>query len=177
MSLEGTHFTFLFFFNYFFFLSFFLAATSLSCGTLVGSSLTHAGSVVAARRLLSSCGVRVFLSSCEHMGSVVCGTRALSLRRVSSVVVAHGLSCPSPCGILVPQPGIKPTSPALEGWFYTTGPPGKSLTSLVLLTFNWNWAFPYITKVSNKSQWSKWNTAATIILIALGISKLIYVYH
>ena len=28
---------------------------------------------------------------------------------------------------LVPQPGIKPTSLALEGGFLTTGPPGKSL--------------------------------------------------
>ena len=28
-------------------------------------------------------------------------------------------------GILVPQPGIKPTSPALEGGFLTTGPPEK----------------------------------------------------
>ena len=37
---------------------------------------------VAARRLLSSCGVRVFSSlvvaqAPEHVGSVVCGTRAL----------------------------------------------------------------------------------------------------
>ena len=32
------------------------------------------------------------------------------------------------CGILAPQPGIKPTPPALEGKVLTTGPPGKSLT-------------------------------------------------
>ena len=31
------------------------------------------------------------------------------------------------CGILVPQPGIKPLSPALEGRFLTIGPPGQSL--------------------------------------------------
>ena len=30
------------------------------------------------------------------------------------------------CGILVPQPGIEPTPPALEGGVLTTGPPGKS---------------------------------------------------
>ena len=30
------------------------------------------------------------------------------------------------CGILVPLPGIEPTSPALEGEVLTTGPPGKS---------------------------------------------------
>ena len=45
---------------------------------------------------------------------------------------AHGLSsCPVACGILVPQPGIEPASPALEGRFLTTGPPGKSLGHLV----------------------------------------------
>ena len=29
------------------------------------------------------------------------------------------------CGILAPQPGIEPESPALEGGFLTTGSPGK----------------------------------------------------
>ena len=42
-------------------------------------------------------------------------------------VGSHSLSCPAVCGILVPQPGIKSASPALEDWFLTTGPPGKSL--------------------------------------------------
>ena len=41
-------------------------------------------------------------------------------------VSACGLSCPEACGILIPQPGIEPASPALEGRFLTTGPPGKS---------------------------------------------------
>ena len=31
------------------------------------------------------------------------------------------------CGIFTPQPGIKPTCPALEGTGLTSGPPGKSL--------------------------------------------------
>ena len=30
------------------------------------------------------------------------------------------------CRILAPQPGIKLTPPALEGWILTTGPPGKT---------------------------------------------------
>ena len=91
---------------------------------------------VVTHELLSSCGVRVFLSSCGAwapgcVGSVavahgVQSTRALSLRHASSVAVVRGLSCPAACGILVPQPGIEPTSPALEGRFFTTGPPGKS---------------------------------------------------
>ena len=49
-----------------------------------------------------------------------------SLKCVSSVVVLHRLSCPSACEILVPQTGIEPTSPALQGRLLTTGPPGKS---------------------------------------------------
>ena len=46
-----------------------------------------------------------------------------------SLFGAHGLSCPAACRILVSQPGIKPTSPAMEGRFLATGPPGKSLAS------------------------------------------------
>ena len=42
------------------------------------------------------------------------------------LVVAHGLRCSKACGILVPWPGIKPTSLALQGRFLTTRPPGKS---------------------------------------------------
>ena len=42
------------------------------------------------------------------------------------VVVTHGLSCPAACGVLVPEPRIKPMSPILAGGFLTTGPPGKS---------------------------------------------------
>ena len=49
-----------------------------------------------------------------------------SLWHAGSLVEARGLSCPKACGILVPQPGIEPTSPALEGRFFTTGLPGKS---------------------------------------------------
>ena len=80
--------------------------------------------------LVVACGVFA-LSSCGAqapgcMGSVVCGTRVLSLRRTSSVAVVRGLSCPTACRILVPRPGMEPTSPALEGGFFTTGPPGKS---------------------------------------------------
>ena len=84
--------------------------------------LEACGLFVVELRLLSSCGVRA--PGC--VGSVVCGTQALSLRRASSIVVACGLNCPGACGILVPQPGIKPESLALEGGSSTTGPPGKS---------------------------------------------------
>ena len=63
-------------------------------------------------------------------GVFCCGTWAPE--HMGSVVAVHGLSCPVACGILVPQPGIKPASPALEGGFLTTGPPGKSLFSIFI---------------------------------------------
>ena len=63
------------------------------------------GSFVALHGLLSSCSAW----APGHVGSVdvarglcSCGTQALQLRHTSSVVVAHGLSCPVACGILFP---------------------------------------------------------------------------
>ena len=42
--------------------------------------------------------------------------------------MAYGLTCSVAYGILlVPQLGIKPVSPALQGGYLTTGPPGKPL--------------------------------------------------
>ena len=70
----------------------------------------------------------------NHLGvsGLSCSMQDLSLWHVgsrahSSVVARQGPSCPKACGILVPQPGNKPASPALKGSFLTTGPPGKSL--------------------------------------------------
>ena len=40
-----------------------------------------------------------------------------------------GLPFPSPGGL--PDPGIKPESPALAGGFFTTKPPGKPRISLI----------------------------------------------
>ena len=39
-----------------------------------------------------------------------------------SVLGVLGFSCLVACGILVPPPRIKPTSPALQGRFLTSGP-------------------------------------------------------
>ena len=63
-----------------------------------------------------------------HCGAqaLLWGAWLLSLWHLGSVVVTHWPGCPEACGILVPQPGIEPMSPALEGGFLTTGPPGKS---------------------------------------------------
>ena len=46
---------------------------------------------------------------------------------MGSVVVAQGLSCPIARGILIPQQGLKPAVPEMEGGFLTTGASGKSL--------------------------------------------------
>ena len=52
-------------------------------------------------------------SSLCREGSCVAAHRLWSSR--TYVVVVHGLSCPTTCGILVPQAGIEPGSPALQG--------------------------------------------------------------
>ena len=71
-----------------------------------GTFLHHVGSSSVACRL-ASCGV-------------------WAREQVGSVAVVHGPSCSSICGISVPQPRVKPRSPALQGGVLTTGPPGKS---------------------------------------------------
>ena len=58
--------------------------------------------------------------------SLSCVMQDLSSRHMDLVVTGPGLSCSTACGILVPQLGIKPASPALQGRFLTTGPLGKS---------------------------------------------------
>ena len=60
-----------------------------------------------------------------------CGTQDLPLQCMGLLIVVRGLSsCHVACGILVPPPGIKPVSPALESRFLTTGPP-KSLDAFI----------------------------------------------
>ena len=59
---------------------------------------------------------------------IFCGRAwTLQLWCLGSVVAARRLRCSKSGGILVPQAGIEPTSPALQGRFSTTGPPRKSL--------------------------------------------------
>ena len=57
--------------------------------------------------------------------------QSIGSRHAVSVIAACRLSFPKACGILVPCPGIEPVSPALQGRFLTTGPPGKSWVSLL----------------------------------------------
>ena len=54
----------------------------------------------------------------------------------ASGVVAHGLSCPEACGILVPMSGIEPMSPALTGGFLTTGLQRKPQSNIYCILNN-----------------------------------------
>lgn len=57
------------------------------------------------------------------------------------------------CGVLIPQPGIEPHSPALRGEFLTAGPPGKSQE----FTFH-IWYFTHLALFSLK----KWRSSYSI---------------
>ena len=57
----------------------------------------------------------------RRVGFFCSGAQAPEL--MDSVVVERGLSCPETRGILVPWPGVEPSSLALEGKLLTTGPP------------------------------------------------------
>ena len=92
------------------------------------------------------------------MPGLSCGMQALSLRCVGSVVAALRLSCPAACGILVPRPRIKPTSPALEGRFFSTGPPGKSLgLGFVFFTFKLQMESHTEHQYRTEKRWSCFN--------------------
>ena len=67
------------------------------------------------------------------------------------------------CTVLVPQPGIEPTAPALQGRFLPTGPPAKSLCPLTASYLHMQLAYyhyfaPFSTfmgsRISQVAQWS-----------------------
>ena len=72
---------------------------------------------------LSGCIAACGIFHCVQGLFSSCGVQALE--PMGSGVAVWGLGCPVACGILVPQPGIQPVSPALEGISLPTGPPGK----------------------------------------------------
>ena len=90
------------------------------------------------------CDLKIFCATCyadwHYFNFVcVCGCAGSLLWHMRfSLVAAGSLCCPMGCGILVPQLGVKPMSPALEDRFLTTGPPGKSprLTAILVLFAN-----------------------------------------
>ena len=85
-------------------------------------------------RAFSSCGEWGLLYTCSVWGFSLLVVSLVSEHGLfqstqTSVNVTRGLSCSMVCGILVPRPEIEPASPALQGGFLATGPPGKSLIS------------------------------------------------
>ena len=72
--------------------------------------------------------LKKYLFGCMAHGIFIISCRILTLWLTDSLVAMLRLSCSAACGIYVPRPGIEPVSPALQGGFLTTGPPGKSLT-------------------------------------------------
>ena len=88
---------------------------------------------------------RVLVASCRIYHS---DAQILELLHVGSVVACR-LSCSTACGISVPQPGIELKSPALQGGFLTTGPPGEFL----LIFYIKGKLFPLGTAVPQS--WSK----------------------
>ena len=61
-----------------------------------------------------------------------CGSRASE--STGSAAAVLGLGCTMAHGILVPQPGTEPVSPALQDGLLTTGPPEESLHFLNILS-------------------------------------------
>lgn len=53
--------------------------------------------------------------------------RSRGICRSSRTLQVPGLGCSTACRTVVPQSGIEPTSHALSGRFWTSGPAGKSL--------------------------------------------------
>ena len=60
------------------------------------------------------------------MWCVDSGFGTQSPEHVGLAVAMLGLSCSKANGILVPQLGMKPTSPAFQGEFFTSGSPRNS---------------------------------------------------
>ena len=88
----------------------------------------HSCSVVHSCLRASTYISRCLFYVCVAALVLCCSIRALSsCSEGASLAAAHRLSCPAACRILVPPPGIKPTSSALEGELLATGPSRKSL--------------------------------------------------
>ena len=91
--------------------------------TALGLCCSARDSLVVVSRVCSSCSMGF-----PRSGFSCCRVQALCVR--ASVVAAHGLSCPSACGIF-PDQGLNP--PANAGGFLTAGPPGSPLCSTLCL--------------------------------------------
>ena len=103
---------FYYYLNFFFFFGYLLlAALGLPCCL---QAFSHCGQwkllfIAVPRLLIAVPGLLI------AMASLIAQHRALG--PASLVVVAHGLSCPAVCGILVPRSGMDPISPCIARLF------------------------------------------------------------
>ena len=83
------------------------------------------------------------------------------------VVVMHWRGCPAACGTWVPQPGIKPASPALQGGFLTIGPAGRSPRAhlLSLPDFSTNCDSPSVRDYQLAVGRASWTNLFTLLWI------------
>ena len=107
------------------------AFTSMQIGEQM--SLTHQGKgwllpISLSHLLRSSCYsvAQLCLTRCNSMDHIAC--QAPLSMGFSRQEYWSGLPFPSPGDL--PNPGIKPRSPALAGGFFTTEPPGKPIHSV-----------------------------------------------
>ena len=80
------------------------------------------------RVLVKSCGILLGHTDSLVVARGLPGSRLVDFRSHSAQAQQlhlTGLAAPAAGGILVPQPGIKPTPAALHGGFLTTGPLGQ----------------------------------------------------
>ena len=108
----------------FFFLQTYFAALDLSCGT----RNIHCAMLASA---VAACSL-----------SLIVAHGLQSMR--ASVVGVHRLRCSEACEILVPWPGIKPSSPALQAGLLTSGPSGKSLADSAQVPFLGLWEATFL---------------------------------
>ena len=69
------------------------------------------------------------MSNSLHPMRPFCSPPGSSVHRISQAEYWCGFPFPSPAGL--PNPGSKPTSPALAGRFFTAEPPGKTSSCLL----------------------------------------------
>ena len=79
---------------------------------------------------------------CKHSPSLPTGMRRQKTFFFAFLTMARGM--------FVPRKGIKPKSPALEGGFFTTGPPGKYQKNMFYES--WVWAVFLTSKQDSKSK-------------------------
>ena len=74
----------------------------------------------------------VYAQSCPTLSDPInCGPPGSSVHGIFQARILEQVAFPPPGDL--PDPGIKPTSPALAGGFFTIGPPGKPLIDLLEL--------------------------------------------